>query len=507
VAFLLGLAVGFPILSPMAKIILVEDELTMVQMVAEVLRADGHQVLPFTSDAGVIEAIATQQPDLVITDLYLDKSRPTGHAVLEKARALQPPPTVIIISGLGTVEDAVKAMKVGAFDFLRKPFSLDDLKLCVGRALNYREAVTENTQLRKELKRQYSFNQIVGANAVMQGVFRIVERVADTDTTVLILGESGTGKELVARALHYNSSRSRSPFVPLNCSALPENLLESELFGHRKGAFTGAIADKEGLFHEANGGTIFLDEIGTMPATLQSRLLRVLQEKEVRRVGDNVSTQVDVRVLAATNENLEELIKSGRFREDLFYRLNVVSVQLPPLRRRVDDIPMLAVHFLREKVHMESGQRFRISLRAMETLMSYPWPGNVRELANVIERATVLAEAPLIRCRDLPPAFQKHAPKDEGQEEKEAAEIVEPVGTEIRSKAKGVPTQPQRVDVTPQAVRPLGAIVSLKKFARDQEVNYLRQVLHKTNDNKEEAARLLDISLATLYRKLADDGE
>ena len=491
----------------MAKIILVDDELTMVQMVAEVLRADGHQVLPFTSDAGVIEAIATQQPDLVITDLYLDKTRPTGHSVLEKARALQPPPTVIIISGLGTVEDAVKAMKVGAFDFLRKPFSLDDLKLCVGRALNYREAVTENTQLRKELKRQYSFNQIVGANAAMQGVFRIVERVADTDTTVLILGESGTGKELVARALHYNSSRSRSPFVPLNCSALPENLLESELFGHRKGAFTGAIADKEGLFHEANGGTIFLDEIGTMPATLQSRLLRVLQEKEVRRVGDNVSTQVDVRVLAATNENLEELIKSGRFREDLFYRLNVVSVQLPPLRRRIDDIPMLAVHFLREKVHMESGQRFRISLRAMETLMSYPWPGNVRELANVIERATVLAEAPLIRCRDLPPAFQKHAPKDDGQEEKEAAEVVEPVGTEIRGKSKGAPAEAPRSEAIPQAIRPLGTIVSLKKFSRDQEVNYLRQVLHKTNDNKEEAARLLDISLATLYRKLADDGE
>ncbi|MFZ9856151.1 MAG: sigma-54 interaction domain-containing protein, partial [Limisphaerales bacterium] len=321
--------------------------------------------------------------------------------------------------------------------------------------------------------------------------------------------ESGTGKELVARALHYNSSRSRCPFVPLNCSALPENLLESELFGHRKGAFTGAIADKEGLFHEANGGTIFLDEIGTMPAQLQSRLLRVLQEKEVRRVGDNVSTQVNVRVLAATNENLEELIKSGRFREDLYYRLNVVSVQLPPLRERADDIPMLAVHFLRDKVHLESGQRFRISQRAMETLSAYPWPGNVRELANVIERATVLAEAPLIRCRDLPPAFQRHTPADDGREEQEAAEVAEPVGAEINDRARGGPDPEAapRVEASPQAVRPLGNIISLKKFSRDQEVNYLRQVLHKTNDNKEEAARLLDISLATLYRKLADDGE
>ncbi len=496
----------------MAKIVLVDDELTMVQMVAEVLRADGHEVFPFTNYAGVVEALATQHPDLVVTDLYLDKTRPGGHEILKKARALSPPPAVIVISGLGTVEDAVKAMKFGAFDFLRKPFNLDELKLCVRRALNYTEAVAENTQLRKELRRQYRFSQIIGANASMQEVFRMVERVADTDTTVLILGESGTGKELVARALHYNSRRATAPFVPLNCSALPENLLESELFGHRKGAFTGAIADKDGLFHEANGGTIFLDEIGTMPAQLQSRLLRVLQEKEVRRVGDNSPTQVDVRVIAATNEKLEDLMKSGRFREDLYYRLNVVNIQLPALRERNDDIPMLVAHFLKDKVHLRSGKTFRVTQRALDALVAHPWPGNVRELANAIERATVLADTSLIRVRDLPPVVQKHAPADDGQEEELAATTAAPVGAAISpdappgSGSTGLSPAgtPIRLDDAPVTS---GTIVPLKKFIRDHEVNYLRQVLNRTNGDKEEAARLLDVSLATLYRKLAEEGE
>jgi len=496
----------------MAKIILVDDELTMVQMVAEVLRGDGHEVFPFTNYAGVVEALATQHPDLVVTDLYLDKTRPGGHEILKKARALSPPPAVIVISGLGTVEDAVKAMKFGAFDFLRKPFNLDELKLCVRRALSYTEAVAENTQLRKELRRQYRFSQIIGANAAMQEVFRIVERVADTDTTVLVLGESGTGKELVARALHYNSRRATCPFVPLNCSALPENLLESELFGHRKGAFTGAIADKEGLFHEASGGTIFLDEIGTMPAQLQSRLLRVLQEKEVRRVGDNTPSQVDVRVIAATNEKLEELMNSGRFREDLYYRLNVVNVQLPALRERSDDIPMLAAHFLKDKVHLRSGKPFRLTQRALDTLVAYPWPGNVRELGNAIERAVVLTDGPLIRARDLPPALQKSAPPDDGLEDQQAAETTAPVGANISPDAAPIVLAPPgapAVTTLPHDDIPVtsGTIVPLKKFIRDHELNYLRQVLNRTNGDKEEAARLLDVSLATLYRKLAEDGE
>jgi hypothetical protein len=247
-------------------------------------------------------------------------------------------------------------MKKGAFDYLEKPFKVDDLRLCIQRALSYNDAISENIYLRKQLKKKYQFNQLIGNSPMMQDVFKMIERVADTDSTILILGESGTGKELVARALHFNSRRQFAPFIPINCSALPENLLESELFGHCKGAFTGAINDKKGLFQEADGGTIFLDEIGSMPPVLQSRLLRVLQEKEVRRVGDNVAVSVNVRVLAATNEPLEKRLKEGTFREDLYYRLNVIPINLPSLRERREDVPVLTMHFLRNKVNPRTGK-------------------------------------------------------------------------------------------------------------------------------------------------------
>src|SRR5688572_20219344 len=238
----------------------------------------------------------------------------------------------------------------------------------------------------------------------MQEVFKMVERVADTDSTVLILGESGTGKELVARALHFNSRRQFAPFIPINCAALPENLLESELFGHCKGSFTGAINDKKGLFEEADGGTIFLDEIGSMPPLLQSRLLRVLQDREVRRVGENTTIKVNVRVLAATNEPLEKRVKEGTFREDLYYRLNVIPIQLPPLRERQDDVPLLVARFLRDKIHARSGQPFQVTRQAMSALAAYHWPGNVRELENAIERATILSDTEIIKLDSLPPA-------------------------------------------------------------------------------------------------------
>ncbi|MDB6059481.1 MAG: Two component, sigma54 specific, transcriptional regulator, Fis family, partial [Verrucomicrobiales bacterium] len=326
----------------MAKVLLLDDEITMLQMVTELLRSDGHEVFPFSNFEAACEAMEAQRPDLVITDLYTDKNKNAyGLEMVQKARSLTPPATVIMITGFATIETAVDAMKKGAFDYLAKPFKVDDFKMAVRRALSYSEAVSENVYLRKQLKKKYQFNQLIGTSVKMQEVFKMIERVADTDSTVLILGESGTGKELIARALHFNSRRQFAPFVPINCSALPENLLESELFGHRKGAFTGAINDKKGLFQEADGGTIFLDEIGTMPAVLQSRLLRVLQEKEVRRVGDNVPMTVNVRVLAATNETLETRIKEGTFREDLFYRLNVIPIHMPSLREHKDDIPLL----------------------------------------------------------------------------------------------------------------------------------------------------------------------
>lgn len=495
----------------MAKIVLVDDELTMVQMVTEVLRVEGHDVYPFTNFTGVAEAIAERQPHLVITDLYLDRTRAHGLDVVQKARSLSPPAAVIMITGFGSVESAVEAMRLGAYDYLEKPFRLEELKLCVQRALEHAEIVVENQQLRRELKRKHQFSQIVGSSAAMQEVFRLVELVADTEATALILGESGTGKELIARALHYNSRRADRPFIPINCSALPENLLESELFGHRKGAFTGAIADKSGLFHEADGGTLFLDEIGTMPAQLQSRLLRVLQEKEVRRVGDNAATQVNVRVVAATNERLEELVKSGRFREDLYYRLNVVAIPLPSLRERLDDIPMLVSHFLHGKVHARSGKPFQISVPTLECLASHRWPGNVRELENAIERATLLAALPLIRVRDLPPAVRGDGPSATDADEP-AANLATPVGPSPKTSdaaanggAQASPPSPHALDSTAPTAPTLSpaTVVSLKRFNRDQEQLYIQQVLALTGQDKEEAARLLDISLATLYRKLA----
>src|SRR5437667_7054025 len=338
----------------MAKVVLVDDELTMVQMVAELLRREGHEVFPFTNGSAAIAALTAQSPELVITDLYFDKTRAHGLEIVQKARELNPPAVPIVITAFGSIDTAVEAMKNGAFDYLEKPFKVDELRLCVQRALSYNAAITESAYLRKQLKKKYQFSQIIGSAPKMQAVFKLIERVADTDSTILVLGESGTGKELVARALHFNSRRQFAPFVPINCSALPENLLESELFGHRKGAFTGAIADKKGLFQEAEGGTIFLDEVGSMSPMLQSRLLRVLQEREVRRVGENTPIYVNVRVVAASNEPLEKKIKEGHFREDLYYRLNVIPIQLPSLRERREDIPLLVKHFCKDKARAHS---------------------------------------------------------------------------------------------------------------------------------------------------------
>jgi len=490
----------------MAKVLLVDDDLTMVQMVSELLRREGHQVFPFSSGNAAINALNEHSPELVITDLYLDKTRAFGLEILRKARELNPPAVVIVITGFGSIETAVDAMKHGAFDYLEKPFKVDALKICVQRSLSYNAAVAETAYLRKQLQKTYQINQIIGKAPRMQEVFKMIERVAETDSTILLLGESGTGKELVARALHFNSGRRSAPFVPINCSALPENLLESELFGHKRGSFTGAINDKRGLFQEADGGTIFLDEVGTMPAMLQSRLLRVLQEREVRRVGDNTPIFVNVRVLAATNETLEKRIKEGTFREDLYYRLNVIPIQLPSLRDRLEDIELLVAHFLKIKINRRSNKPCQVTKKAMDFLRAHDWPGNVRELENAIERAATLCEGDTIQASDLPPNLlaavkAKNPALDPAQDSSAAVALPSVPETAF------YPLHPnsQNNSAQPAAESSGAPLVTLKTFLREQEQTYLNRVLEQCGGDKERAAIELGVSLATLYRKMSGE--
>jgi len=487
----------------MANIVIVDDEVTMLQMVTDLLRREGHQVFPYNSGKAALEALESHSPDLVISDLNLEKSRTQGLDILQKARSLHPPAVVMVITGFGSVETAVEAMKKGAYDYLEKPFKLEDLRLCVERALSYNKAISENIYLRKQLKEKYRFSQIIGTAPKMQAVFKMIERVADTDSTILILGESGTGKELVARSLHFNSRRQFAPFIPVNCSSLPENLLESELFGHRKGAFTGAIYDKKGLFEEADGGTIFLDEIGCMPLLLQSRLLRVLQDREVRRVGDNTSLYINVRVLAATNAALEKRIKDGSFREDLYYRLNVIPIMLPSLRERREDIPLIAAHYIRTRINAPGGPTFGLTRQVMEALCAYDWPGNVRELENVLQRAFALCENNIAQLSDLPAAVQAALPQRTPATDASTA-AVQPLAAEsvyplVNPAGPGIKPAPSSATARP--------VEPLKDFLREQELAYLNRALAQTGGDKEKTASLLGISLATLYRKLSgDDG-
>jgi two-component system, NtrC family, response regulator AtoC len=498
----------------MAKVLLVDDDLTMVQMVTELLRQEGHEVFPFSNANAALAALPELSPDLVITDLYFDKTRAAGLDIVQKARTLAPPAVAIVITGMGTEATALGAWRNGAFDYLNKPFKVDDFKFAVQRALEFNAviaqrdaAVSQTSFLQKQLRKKYEFSEIVGNAPKMVEVFKMIERVADTDSTILVLGESGTGKELVARALHFNSRRQFAPFVPVNCSALPENLLESELFGHRRGAFTGAINDKKGLFQEADGGTIFLDEVGSMSAMLQSRLLRVLQEREVRRVGDNTPVYVNVRVVAASNEPLEKRIKEGTFREDLYYRLNVIPIQLPSLRERRDDIPLLMAHFLKGKTNARSHQPFAVSKRAKGILCAHDWPGNVRELENALERAATLCEGDLIRAGDLPPAVVAAALRADAA----LAHLDDNVPATPPSPAAASPysLRPAADPNAPSQAAPTMSepVVVLKAYLRQQERLYLNRVLEQCGGDKEQVALLVGVSIATLYRKLSEDDD
>jgi len=383
-----------------ARILLVEDEKAIQLALSGLLRRAGHDVSVVGSGAAAIDALDHDAFDLVLTDLALGRG-PSGMDVLRAVKQLRPETVVVMITAHGSERVAVEAMKGGAEDYVPKPFDNDEIRLVVQRALERTRLQRENRLLLEQVKRQFGFEKLIGTGAAMRRVFETLQKVAETDLTVLVRGESGTGKELVAQALHERSQRGNRPFVAVNCAAISRELVESELFGHEKGAFTGADARRQGRFEAADGGSIFLDEIGDMPAETQAKVLRVLQERSFERVGGNDSLSVDVRVIAATHRNLEEEVRAGRFREDLYYRLKVVEIELPPLRERREDIPTLALRFLEEVTERLGRGKKRIGEDAMAKLVRHSWPGNVRELQNVIEQAAVLAPGDEIGSGDL----------------------------------------------------------------------------------------------------------
>ena len=458
----------------MSRILLVDDEPNILSVLTTLLKAEGHDVI--TSRGGDIaqDMIRKEVYDLMITDIRM--SPVDGMQLLKQSRRERAGAAVIMLTAYGSVETAVEAMKEGAFDYVTKPFKVDELLITVKRALEYINIVAENVSLKQQLESRYQFENIVADSPAMRSVCEMIERVAPTDTTVLVLGESGTGKELVAKAIHSYSLRKTKTFVPINCAAMPEALLESELFGHVKGAFTGATSNKKGLFEAANGGTIFLDEVGSMPLALQGKLLRVLQEREIRPVGGIQTTSVDVRVLAATNDDLEEKIKNKEFREDLFYRLSVIPITISPLRERREDILPLAYHIIRSTVG-ENGTPPEMDAESQLVLERYAWPGNVRELENAIRHAMTFGRDGRITRAELPARIVESI-----GEEDLAGDVAGTVNDEYRGK-------------------------SLKAFLRQKEKEYLEMVLEMMDGDKEAAAKSLKISLATLYRKLPDPSD
>ena len=382
------------------KILVVDDEEIVLKSCRKILEGGGHEVFTALSGQEAFDLMEKEPIDIVITDIKMPVM--DGMEVLERVKEKYPDILVIMITGYSTVQSAVQAMKLGAFDYIPKPFTPDEVLIVVERALEKKSLIYENIYLRKELEAKYGFDNIIGSSPKMQEVYKLIRKVAPTDSTVLIRGESGTGKELIARALHFNSPRKQKPFVPVDCGVLAQELLQSELFGHVKGSFTGAIVTKPGLFEIADGGSIFLDEIGDINPNFQSKLLRVIQEREFTPVGGVEAKKVDLRFIVATNKDLEKLVEEKQFREDLFYRLNVISMTVPPLREKKDDIPLLAYHFLKKYAKEMKKNIKSISVDAMNMLIAYSWPGNVRQLENVIERAIVMAEGDTVTTEHLP---------------------------------------------------------------------------------------------------------
>ncbi|HSB70274.1 MAG TPA: sigma-54 dependent transcriptional regulator [Candidatus Methylomirabilis sp.] len=444
-----------------AKVLVVDDDPEIAGVLTELLKKEGHQVATCSTGGAAVSAGREERFDVVLADIRLPDM--DGLAVLRAFQEASPESAVILMTAFGSVETAIQAIQTGAYDYVPKPFKLDEVRIAVRRALERKRLLQENRRYRQELKGKYRLENVVGASGPMLEVFKTVARVASTKSTVLIQGESGTGKELIARTLHYNSDRAQHPFVTVDCGALPETLLENELFGHERGAFTGATTLKRGLFEAGRAGTCFLDEIGDISPAVQARLLRVLQEHEVKRVGGTEPIKLDARVIAATNKNLDSQVKAHKFREDLFYRLSVVTLNLPPLRERVGDIPLLAEFFL-GKFAAEAGRPVeRIAPEAMALLAAYPWPGNVRELEHAIERAVILTQNPTLLPQDLPPDLQA------------------PAGTHPAAAAEVLPL-------------------------REMERRHLLFAMERAGGNRKRAAEWLGITRRTLYRMAARHG-
>ena len=386
-----------------ARLLVVDDEASIRDMLAFFFHKRGFEVLTASSFTEGTAAASRLTPDIVLSDIKMPDGN--GLDLLRKIKTDSPKVPVIMITAHTSTQDAIEAMKAGAVDYIAKPFNMEELAMIVDRALGEKNLLDENVYLKQELAAKYTFANIIGKGSRMQEIFRTIERIGKVSTTVLITGESGTGKELIARAIHYTSSRKEKKFVSINCGALPETLLESELFGHERGAFTGAVKDKRGLFAEADNGTLFLDEISETTPTMQVKLLRAIQEKLIRKVGGNEETSVDVRIIAATNKDLAALVAEGRFREDLFYRINVIPIVLPPLRSRSEDIAPLTQHFIGKICKEQRIPEKKISTEAMRLLEAYPWPGNVRELENSLERTVALEPGPVITVSSLPEAI------------------------------------------------------------------------------------------------------
>lgn len=441
-----------------ARLLIVDDDPVALDLLREVLSKESYEVASALSAEEAISQGIENIFDVIITDVRMGEK--DGMDVLRSFKKTSPETAVIMITAFGSIDTAIEAIREGAFDYISKPFKLEEIKITVRRALEQRRLLRENQYYRQELLEKYQFKNVIGRTPQMFQVYKTIARVADTKSTILLYGERGTGKELVARSIHYNSQRSDRPFVTVDCASLVETLMESELFGHVRGAFTGALQAKRGLFEEADGGTLFLDEVGNLSLSTQAKLLRFLQEYEIKRVGGTENIKVDVRVIAATNQFLEPLVKSGNFREDLFDRLNVVPISLPPLREKKEDIPLLIIHFLQKSSEENRKQISHISPEALDILTQYSWPGNVRELRHTIERAVVLSTQPIILPEDLPKKM-----------------LEEVKGKEIQF---------------PEELLPL----------REVERRYVLKVLRETKGNKKKASEILGIDRTTLYRIL-----